>query len=204
MDTMARISAATALSAGTIRNTRMKDEDDEARLFRESMRGVRRIAPHGRAAPFRRRPRPMPQQRLPDEAQVREEMLIVDLHDAEIETGDELYFARSGLQHGLLRKLRRGQYAVGAELDLHGLTVSEARQALSRFLGACRASGTRCVRIIHGKGLSSPGRRPVLKTRLNGWLQRSDEVLAFCSARPADGGTGAVYVLLRLAGTGGR
>ena len=169
----------------------MKDED-EAELFRESVKGVRRLA-HGRAQPYRKRPRPIPKQRLEDEARVREEMLAIDPDVAEVETGDELSFARPGVQHGLMRKLRRGQYAVGAELDLHGMTAAEARGALADFLAACRASGTHCVRIIHGKGLSSPGRRPVLKARLNAWLQHIDEVLAFCSARPRDGGTGFLF-----------
>lgn len=173
----------------------MKDEDDRA-LFRESVKGVRRLA-HGRAAPYRRRPRPIPRQRLEDDARVVEEMLAADYDAAEVETGDELCFARQGVQHALMRKLRRGQYAIGAELDLHGMTVAEARPALNAFLAACQAAGKRCVRVIHGKGLSSPDRKPVLKSRLNGWLQRSDDVLAFCSARPQDGGTGAVYVLLK-------
>lgn len=177
----------------------MKDEEDDNKLFHETMRGVKRLEPHGRAALPRRRPRPMPRQRVPDDDRAREEMLIVDKEDAEVETADELYFVRSGLQHSLLRKLRRGQFPVGAELDLHGMTVEQARQALAWFFGDCRASGVRCVRIVHGKGLSSLGRKPVLKSRLNGWLQRNEEVLAFCSARPADGGTGAVYVLLKLA-----
>ncbi|MDR2877277.1 MAG: Smr/MutS family protein [Chromatiales bacterium] len=179
----------------------MKDEDDDALLFRESMHGVKRIEPQDRVPPFRKKPRPVPQQHLRNDVFVREEVLILDDENAELETGDVLYFSRAGLQHGLLRKLRRGQYPIGAELDLHGMTANEARQALSYFLGECRSTATRCVRIIHGKGLSSPQRQPVLKTRLNGWLQRRDEVLAFCSARPADGGTGAVYVLLRLADT---
>lgn len=172
-------------------------EDDDRRLFRRSVGEVRRLTAHGRVAPWRRRPRPVPRQRLADDAQVRVEMLA-DVPDfAEVETGDELLFNRAGVQHSVLRKLRRGQYAVDAELDLHGMVVSEARLALSGFLADCRASGARCVRIIHGKGLSSPGGRPVLKSRLNGWLQRCDDVVAFCSARPVDGGTGAAYVLLR-------
>jgi DNA-nicking Smr family endonuclease len=124
-------------------------------------------------------------------------MLSLEHDPAEIETGEEMLFMRSGLQHGLMRKLRRGQFAIGAELDLHGLTVALAREALAGFLSACQAANVRCVRIVHGKGRSSPGKRPVLKGRLHGWLQHIDDVLAFCSARPCDGGTGAIYVLLR-------
>ncbi|MDX9741055.1 MAG: Smr/MutS family protein [Gammaproteobacteria bacterium] len=174
----------------------MKDDDDFG-LFRRSVGAVRRLPANGRVAPWRRRPQPVPRQRLADEAQVKVEMLIDGADYAEVETGDELLYARPGVQQNLLRRLRRGHYSIDAELDLHGMFVSEARAALSAFLTECLAGNDRCVRIIHGKGLSSPDRKPVLKSRLNGWLQRCDDVLAFCSARPVDGGTGAVYVLLR-------
>lgn len=177
-----------------------KDKNEDSSLFRDSVKGVKRL-PHDRIAPYRKRVRPQPRQRIEDEAQLREELLLTDYETAELETGpeigDELFFARDGLQHSLLRKLRRGQHAISAELDLHGMTAAEARQALSYFLADCQAGARRCVRIIHGKGLSSPGGRPVLKTHLNSWLRRCDEVLAFCSAQRRDGGTGAVYVLLK-------
>lgn len=171
------------------------DKDDIA-LFRDSVRDVRRLRQQ-RNPPHRVRLRPIPRITRADEDRVLEDMLTLDYDGAELETGEELLFARPGLQHGLLRKLRRGQFSIGRELDLHGMTASEAHVALVGFLAACQAAGVRCVRIIHGKGLSSPGRKPVLKTRLNTWLQRSDDVLAFCSARPPDGGTGAVYALLK-------
>jgi len=115
-----------------------------------------------------------------------------------LETCDELLFSRSGLQHKVLRKLRRGQYAIGAELDLHGCTVVEARNLLVAFLNSCRHEQIRCVRIIHGKGNRSLQRQPILKGKVNYWLQQRDEVLAFCSARPVDGGAGAIYVLLKM------
>lgn len=175
----------------------MSDEDDKT-LFRRSIGPVRRL----RAAPgvdgARRRPRPVPRQRLADEAQVLREMAedLPILSDS-LETGDELRFAREGVTHAMMRRLRRGYYVVEAELDLHGLTAPEAREALLGFLARCRHRGVRCVRIIHGKGLKSPGGRPVLKAHLNRWLPRCNEVLAFCSAPPGDGGTGAAYVLLR-------
>ena len=97
----------------------------------------------------------------------------------------------------MLRKLRRGQFQIGPALDLHGMTVATAREALTRFLHAARREGRSCVRIIHGKGNGSRHRGPVLKLKINHWLRQRDEVLAFCSARPVDGGTGAIYVLLR-------
>ena len=166
---------------------------EEIRLFREAVGDVRRYQ-HDKIEPVMSRAAPYPLQRQRDEAQVLEEMLS-DAWDATLlEIGDELLYRREGVQNSVLRRLRRGDYSVGAELDLHGMTVKEARQELARFLHGNRQ---RCVRIIHGKGNGSLNRRPVLKSKVNHWLQQRDEVLAFCSARSVDGGTGAVYVLLR-------
>jgi len=145
------------------------------------------------------RPPPKPLQRLRDEAQVIDDMLSDYLDPSELETGEELLFCRPGLQHNVLRKLRRGQYSVGVELDLHGMRVAEARQALGAFLQNALASDIKVVRIIHGKGNGSLNKQPVLKGKVNHWLQQRIEVLAFCSARPVDGGTGAIYVLLKRA-----
>ena len=119
------------------------------------------------------------------------------LEPSELEYNAELLFSRSGLQHNVLRKLRRGQYNITAELDLHGLRVEEARQALSQFLYHCHLQKKQCVHIIHGKGYGSHRNKPVLKSKVNHWLRQRDEVLAFCSARPVDGGTGAIYLLLK-------
>jgi DNA-nicking Smr family endonuclease len=107
-----------------------------------------------------------------------------------------LVFHRPTVQPAVLRKLRRGEYRMQREIDLHGLTVAEAKAALRQFLVAALEQQVRCVRIIHGKGLRSGHRGPVLKTAVNAVLRRSDAVLAYVSARPVDGGTGAVYVLL--------
>jgi DNA-nicking Smr family endonuclease len=95
--------------------------------------------------------------------------------------------------------LRGGHWVVQSELDLHGLRVDEAREALARFLAEVRRRGDRCVRIIHGKGLRSRNREPVLKSKVRGWLRQRDEVLAFVEARPIAGGSGAVVVLLKAA-----
>lgn len=169
---------------------------EDAELFRSA---VRRVSPlrQDKITPPLRRPPPRPQQKYLDEQQVLRDMLSDGPDTSEIETGEELLFYRKGLQHGLLRKLRRGQFSVGAELDLHGMTVVESRGTLAPFLSACRLNDIRCVRIIHGKGYGSRHKQPVLKGKLNQWLQQRDEVLAFCSARAVDGGTGAVYVLLK-------
>jgi DNA-nicking Smr family endonuclease len=114
----------------------------------------------------------------------------------EVQPGDELRFARPGVPDNVLRSLRRGLYRVEAETDLHGLNASEAAMHLGEFLREARARRLRCVRIIHGKGLRSGARGPVLKNTVNHLLRRADAVLAFASARPVDGGTGATLVLL--------
>jgi DNA-nicking Smr family endonuclease len=168
---------------------------DDALLFRQAVGPVNRIE-SDRITWHALAPPPIPAQRSLDDAQVLRELLAIDPALAELETGEELWYRRAGLQQGLLRKLRRGQFSVQGEIDLHGMTVPVARAALAGFLGDSLRDGVRCVRIVHGKGRGSPGRRPVLKGVVERWLQQREEVLAFCSARPADGGTGAVYVLL--------
>lgn len=172
--------------------------DEESELFRSAVAGVRPLD-SDRLPVTAPPPHPRPQKRQEDERQVLQDMLSDPEYPELLETGEELLFARGGLQHNVLRKLRRGHYAIGAELDLHGLTAAEARERLAAFLVACRNRDIRCVRVIHGKGNGSLQRRPVLKGKVNHWLQQRDEVLAFCSARPMDGGTGAVYVLLKRA-----
>jgi DNA-nicking Smr family endonuclease len=113
-------------------------------------------------------------------------------------TGSEtLAFQRAGVRHQTVRRLRRGLYPIENELDLHGLTQTAARQQLANFIEESRAQGCRCVRIVHGKGYRSGARGPVLKVAVNLWLRRHLDVMAFVSARAVDGGSGAVYVLLR-------
>jgi DNA-nicking Smr family endonuclease len=171
------------------------DNDDDGGLFRKAVRGARPLRQDRNSQPRPKR-KPVPLQRRHDEQEVLASLLSDDFNP-DIETGEELHFARGGVQQRVLRKFRRGQYAIEAELDLHGRTVPEARELVSAFLRQMRAGGKRCVRIIHGKGLSSEGKLPVLKIRVNSWLRQKDDVLAFSSARPQDGGTGAVYVLLK-------
>lgn len=173
-----------------------KPPADDIALFRAHVGEVRRLQ-RLRAEPSLRRPPPVPRQTLADERQVLTDMFSDEYHPCEHETGEELQFSRPGLQHKLLRKLRRGQFRVSAELDLHGMTVTVARQALVEFLLQCRDQNRRCVRIVHGKGNGSRNRGPVLKTMVNRWLRQRDEILAFCSTPPNDGGTGALYVLLK-------
>jgi len=185
-----------ARSMGFSMTDKKRPSPEESTIFREAVGPVKRLRQE-RAELSRRRPPPRPAKRLEDERQVLRDLLSDHYDPADLETGEELLFARPGIQRTLLRKLRRGQFAILAELDLHGMTVPTARVALQRFLHDCRDSGVHCVRIIHGKGRGSPNRQPVLKIRLNAWLRQWDDVLAFCSARPADGGSGALYVLLK-------
>ncbi|HLA74979.1 MAG TPA: Smr/MutS family protein [Gammaproteobacteria bacterium] len=178
------------------KRTTPKLPDEDIELFRQE---TKRVTPlrHDKAVPAPKRPAPVPRQTQLDEVRIMQDLLSDDADAAEVETGEELLFSRQGLQYGLLRKLRRGQFSINAQLDLHGMTVEEARGAVSQFLADCQAINARCVRIIHGKGYGSRHKQPVLKNKVNSWLQQRDDVLAFCSARPADGGTGAVYVLLK-------
>lgn len=175
-------------------------QTDETQLFREAVRDVK---PLGRAAPAsagqpssRRRPRPAAKFSRADRLAVLQESLRDDVIDPEVASGEELVFSRTGIQPAVLRKLRRGDYRVQGEIDLHGLNVAEAKQALREFLAQALMRQWRCVRIIHGKGLRSGHRGPVLKGMVSATLRKIGPVLAYVSARQVDGGTGAVYVLL--------
>ena len=171
---------------------------EELNLFRQEVADAVALPPPNRAAPSQPRAKPVPLQRLKDERQA----LIDSLADPwdvleQGETGEELFFARPGVPAAALRKLKRGGWVIQAELDLHGMRAEEARLALAEFLLACARNDCRCVRIIHGKGLRSKNREPVLKHKLRHWLIQRDDVLAFCQARPVDGGSGAAIVLLK-------
>ena len=176
----------------------MNDESDsEARTFRDAVRDVRRLKRPGvrHSTP----PKPPPRARFTraDQVEVLRESLLPPTDEAMLDTGDELNFRRSHVPESVLVKLRRGHYAVDAEVDLHGLTGAEAKAALREFIAEAVTRRMSCVRVIHGKGRRSGPRGPVLKNVVNHWLQRADDILAFGSARGVDGGSGAVYVLLR-------
>ena len=173
---------------------------DDVRLFREAVRDVK---PLGHSGPGRDRPpertrRPHAAARFTraDRLAVLEESLSSEIQDPALAGGEELVFHRAGIQSSVLRRLRRGDYRVQGEIDLHGLNVSEARQALREFLALALTRRWRCVRIVHGKGLRSGHRGPVLKGMVGAALRKIGPVLAYVSARQVDGGTGAVYVLL--------
>ncbi|QHE84462.1 Smr/MutS family protein [Hydrogenophaga sp. BPS33] len=152
----------------------------------------------GRIEPHRTPVAPVPVQRQRDEAAVMREALS-DEFDIEtlLHTDDQMSFRIPTLGPEVVRKLREGQWSIQRHIDLHGLRTDEAREALSRFIHDAHHAGLRCVRVVHGKGLGSPGRMPVLKQRVLRWLVQKKEVMAFVQARPAEGGAGAVVVLLR-------
>lgn len=172
------------------------DDTDDAALFRQAVAGARPLTRDIVEAP-RRRPPPRARFRRDDERAALAESLEVDIDEIEIGAGERLQFRRPEIGQRTLRRLARGSYSVQAEIDLHGMTSSEADVALRDFINASLRAGHRCVRVVHGKGLGSGHAGPVLKSRVNRWLRRWRDVLAFASARQVDGGTGAVYVLLR-------
>jgi DNA-nicking Smr family endonuclease len=170
---------------------------DERALFREAVADATPLA-SDRVVHEPNPPAAIPRQREADEHAALDESLHgpIELQDR-LEGGDEPHHLRPGLPIQTLKDLRRGRWVVQGEIDLHGLTREEARQALAAFLADSLLRGARCLRVIHGKGLRSPGREGVLRTLVRGWLSRREEVLAYCQARPNDGGDGALYVLLR-------
>ena len=147
-------------------------------------------------APFRKPIEPIPHQRILDDQRVIQELLEHSDESASFESGDELKFLRSGYSTRLLKKLSRGDYAIQDELDLHGLVAGDAKVETHGFINECARDNVRAVRIVHGKGRNSAGRKPVLKNMLIGWLSKNQHVIAIVSTPANDGGTGAVYVLL--------
>ena len=171
------------------------DPEDRA-AFREAMADVEPLVTN-KAVPEQPAPPPVATQRRLETEQVRLDLATGASDPEPAETGEEVFWCREGLQRRLRRRLRTGQVPVEGDLDLHGLRVEEARTSLGTFLHQALAQGKRCVRVVHGKGLRSPGGEGVLRGKVQKWLSRREEVLAFASCTPVDGGTGAVYVLLR-------
>jgi DNA-nicking Smr family endonuclease len=176
-------------------------KNDDRKLFRQAVRDVVPLPPdaprRAQSSPAEPLP-PVPvQSLLDDRAVLRESALGPRSVDDALDSGNEESFLRPGLQRELLRKLRRGHWVVQGELDLHGLSTNEARDQVSEFIALCVRREWRCVRIIHGKGLGSPRREPVLKGKLKLWLARREQVLAYCQAPANQGGGGALLVLLQ-------
>jgi DNA-nicking Smr family endonuclease len=175
----------------------------EAEVFRAAVRDVKPLTHKAKAAALipgapRRRRKP-----APDKVELSADMPLIEPSTADgggedgLQGSTALLFQRGGVRTQVIRRLRRGLIPIEDELDLHGLTQTAARDQLAEFLQNSRSAGIRCVRIIHGKGYRSGARGPILKIAVDLWLRRHLDVMAFSSARPIDGGTGAVYVLLR-------
>jgi DNA-nicking Smr family endonuclease len=170
----------------------------EADLFRSSIGNVAPLAPRNKIQPVIVPPEPIAYQHLADEQAALQESISDEFTiETLLDSDASLSFTRNGIGADTLRKLRRGHWVIQNQLDLHGLRTDEAREALGEFLRMAGRHGHRCVRIIHGKGLGSVNKEPVLKNKVRNWLVQKDEVLAFCQAKASDGGAGALVVLLK-------
>lgn len=180
---------------------RLRREEEarrDADLFKKSIGEIKPLPSNGKALTQTPRPLPIARQHLADEQAALQESLSDEFSvETLLDTDEALSFARNGIGPDTVRKLRRGHWVIQSQLDLHGLRTDEAREALSQFLRNANKCGQRCVRIIHGKGLGSVNKEPVLKNKVRNWLTQKDEVIAFCQARAADGGAGALIVLLK-------
>ncbi len=179
------------------------DQTDPSTLFRQVVGAARPVDTRNRVELERPSPAPAPVKREADERAALDESLAAPLSfEDRLDMGDEAAFLRTGLPRRVLTDLRRGRWVLQGQIDLHGLTRDEARDALARFLAASLQQGLRCIRVIHGKGLGSPGRVSILKQLSRGWLAQREEILAFCQAGPHDGGSGALLVLMRAQNAG--
>ncbi|MEO7642779.1 MAG: Smr/MutS family protein, partial [Ramlibacter sp.] len=170
----------------------------EKNLFVRTAGAVKPIHQAARVVLAPEPPPPIPVQQQLDEQRVLRESLS-DEFDAStlLDVDDAMSFRRTGIGTDVTRKLRKGDWSIQREIDLHGLRREEARERLSAFVRAAHREGIRCVRVVHGKGLGSPGKTPVLKAKVQAWLIQKDEVLAFVQARADEGGAGALVVLLK-------
>ena len=173
----------------------MTDDDDN--LFRRLMSDAKPLKAEEKVAVRTTKPKPKARFSRADDKAALDESLNVDIDDIEESSGEALRFKRASVGRTTMRMLTRGSYAIQAEIDLHGMTLAEAKPRLERFVQRCASNNKLCIRIVHGKGLGSGDRGPVLKKGVDRWLRKWDLVLAFVSARQVDGGTGAVYVLLK-------
>ena len=170
--------------------------EDDIDLFRDAISGARPLKAANRVLLETPKPKPGARFSRADEADALRQSLDFDIDDLESNNADSMRFHRASVGKRTFRKLARGRFAVQAEIDLHGMTVAEAKPRLADFIEYSVSQRHLCVRVVHGKGLGSGHRGPVLKQAVNRWLRKWKSVLAFVSTRQVDGGTGAVYVLL--------
>ncbi|MGY6276026.1 Smr/MutS family protein [Methylomonas sp. MgM2] len=176
--------------------TKKTPTPDDVALFRSSVGKVKPVETNTVVLQPNKKPRPVPSFKPLEQINPLQNEVEAGLETLFQE--DKVGFLAPGLQKSVLKKLRKGYYGLDADIDLHGLTSREAQYQLLRFLHVCVEDGCRCVQIIHGKGYNSPDNQPVLKNDINLWLRQHKDVLAFCSAPRDAGGTGALYVLLKL------
>ena len=169
----------------------------ERNLFAHAVGTVQPVSDQGRVllTPAKGEPKPL-QHALDAQAALQESMSDEFDVSTLLDVDDQMSFRRSGIGTDVTRKLRRGDWTLQGQIDLHGLRSDEAREALGQFIRDAHRVGWRCVRVVHGKGLGSPSKTPVLKAKVQRWLVQKNEVLAFVQARPLDGGAGALVVLL--------
>jgi DNA-nicking Smr family endonuclease len=170
---------------------------EDSDLFRQAIGKVHVIKKDKVLLTVENKPKPYPKSQVVNVEEHLSGAAEFDIEKVGLE--DSMSYTAPGLQHNVLKKLRKGQFGLDAEIDLHGLSSIEAKRQLLHFLHDCVEDGCRCVHIVHGKGYRSTDNHPVLKNNLNLWLRQHKDVQAFCSAPPKDGGTGAVFVLLQLA-----
>jgi DNA-nicking Smr family endonuclease len=180
------------------RQEALRKREAEKQLFATTVGKVKPLQAEKKAVLQPEPPAPIPVQRQRDEQSVLREALSDEWDAASLLNTDEtLSFRRPGIGMDVVRKLRKGDWSVQAQLDLHNLRTEEARQALGQFIRESHKNGLRCVRVVHGKGLGSPGKEPVLKPKVQSWLIQKNQVMAFVQATPAQGGAGALVVLLQ-------
>jgi DNA-nicking Smr family endonuclease len=184
--------------AAALRALEAKRQTVQRSLFQAAAGLVTRMHPQPRANLQPAPPEPTPKQRMLDEAAALREALSDEVDVSTLlDTDEHLSFRRPGVGMDVAQKLRRGEWSIQRQVDLHGLRSDEARDALGSFIREAHKQGIRCVRVVHGKGLSSPGKTPVLKDKVHRWLVQKSEVVAFVQAPRAHGGAGALVVLLQ-------
>ena len=188
----------TAKKEEAVRKEAERKAEAERNLFARASGKVEPLRRHGKVHHTPAPPAPIPVQRQLDDQRVLRES-ISDEFDAStlLDVDDAMSFRRPGIGADVTRRLRRGEWSIQAEIDLHGHRTEEAREALAAFIRDSHKQGLRCVRVVHGKGLGSPGKEPVLKGKVHSWLVQKNAVLAFVQARADEGGAGAVVVLLQ-------
>ncbi len=178
-----------------------KQRAAQRNLFQAAVGRVNVLPDTGRISLKTAPPAPIPRQQQLDDAAALKESLSDEVDVGTLlDTDERLSFLRPGIGPDVAQKLRRGKWTIQGQVDLHGLRSDEAREALSAFIRDAHRAGWRCVRVVHGKGLGSPGKTPVLKDKVHRWLVQKSEVAAFVQAQPAQGGAGALVVLLQPVG----